>query len=124
MAGQHPALHEGADGIPEDDNGMWPCGWYKVRLVRKGEFVPARIYVFALVDPVTGELIADEQCRCEIDGKPRNPAREIGWMVSNPIKHSEFKYMTALRRWQRINAPEEYEAAWRPVDNLSTPIPE
>lgn len=124
LRGTNPGLHEGVDGIPEDDSGMWPCGWYRVRHVKRGPYVPARIYVFALVDPATGELIADEQCRCEIDGEPRNPMREISWMIAEPIKRSEFEYMTALRRWQRVNAPDEFEAAWRPVDHLSTPIPE
>ncbi len=124
LAGEKPGLHEGADGIPEDEHGNWPCGWYRARHVRRAPFVPARVYVLAQIDPVTKELVADEELRCEVDGVQRDPAREIGWLVQDPIKHSEFEYMTALRRWQRVNAPEEYAAAWHPIDNLSTPIPE
>jgi hypothetical protein len=122
LAGRPAPIYEGEDGLLIGDNGFWTCGWFKVRHVRKGAFVPARIYLLQMIDPETGELTADEVLRCEIDGKDRDPLRAMHWIVETPIPKHEFDYLTALRHWQRVNAPEEYEAAWRPVDNLSTPI--
>lgn len=97
------------------------CGWFKARLVKKGPFVPARIWLDQPVDE-DGQLTGPEELRCEIDGLPKDPLEQWTRLCQYAITESEFVYMTRLRAWQRVNEPDEYEAAWRPVDHLSTPI--
>lgn len=96
-------------------------GWYRGTLVPKGAWVPARIWMEQEVDEI-GELLAPEVLRCEIDGGVREPDQEWLWLCKQPISFKEFDYMTRLRAWQRVNAPDEYDAARQPVDHLSTPI--
>lgn len=97
------------------------CGFFKARLARKAPFVPARIWLRQEVDDA-GELTSPEVLLCEIDGVPKDPVAEWTRLCQYPITQTEFEYMTRLRAWQRANAPEEYQAAWRPVDHLKTPI--
>ena len=77
-------------------------GFYAVRRFRYGEwargpFVPARIWWEpGEIDPDTGELLTDERCRCEIDGRPADPWRNWTWLARRPISLSEFEWLTAL----------------------------
>lgn len=98
------------------------AGWFKTQFVRKGPWVPARIWLDQPIDPATGELVGPEEYRCEIDGVLQDADRHWLFLCRQPIAESEFQYMTALRRWQRVNAPDEYDCAWRPVVHLSTPV--
>lgn len=98
------------------------AGWFKTELVRKGTLVPARIWLEQPIDEETGELSGDEVMRCEVDGEPRDPDQQWLFLCKRPISEREFAHMTGLRRWQRINAPDEYDAARRPVDHMKTPI--
>lgn len=78
------------------------AGFYRVRRFAygqwvKGPFVPARIWWEpGQVDPATGELLTDEVCRAEIDGKPANPWRTWTWIAKHPIPESEWKWLKAL----------------------------
>lgn len=67
-------------------------GWYMRRLVQKGPFVPARIWLEA--DVVNGELTGLERLLCEVDGKRREVGSEWTWLASRPI--TEDKYMEML----------------------------
>jgi len=99
------------------------CGWFGTMLVRKGAWVPARVWLDQPIDEV-GELAGDEILRCEVDGRERDAGEQWLFLCQQPISEREFDHMTALRRWQRVNAPYEYSAAWKPVDHLKTPISE
>lgn len=98
------------------------AGWFKRRLVKKGCWVPARIWLEQETDEA-GELIAPERMLCEVDGQRRDPADQWLWLCQEPISEREFNYLTRLRAWQRINAPEEWDPMV-PVDHTKTPIVE
>lgn len=98
------------------------CGYFKTRLVPRGPFVPARIWMEQITDDETGELTQPEVLRCEIDGVPKEPLEEWVRLCNQAISHNEFDYMTRCRHWAKANDHDEYQAAWRPVDHLSTPI--
>lgn len=114
------AVTGGAWHIPINESDPL-CGYFKTRLVKDGPFVPARIWMEQPVDD-DGELISPEVLRCEVDGQAKDPVEQWVRLCHNAITHNEFDYMTRCRNWAKANAPEEYEAAWRPVDHLSTPI--
>lgn len=80
-------------------------GWYKRRLVRSGPWVPARVYLYQDVDEETGELIADEELRCEVNGKPADPVDQWLYLADQPIAEAEFHYMTADVAWCEKHAP-------------------
>lgn len=91
LAGEQPPVHEGE---PQ-------AGFYAVRKFPYGEWVkgpwiPARVWwEDGEIDPETGELMSDEQCRAEVDGKPMNPWSNWTWLARRPIPQSEFDWLTA-----------------------------
>ena len=118
----HVVVYQGKNIAPIAIGDEPQAGWFKTQLVRKGPWVPACIWLDQPTDPRTGELIDPEEYRCEVDGVPQDVDRYWLFLCKQPITESEFQYLTALRRWQRANAPEEFDAAWKPVDHLSSPI--
>lgn len=110
------------DGLPTNDEPQ--CGWFKRRLVKGGPFVPARIWLYAETDPVTGELMADETLQCEVNGQHADAHEAWLWLCANPITEAEFKYLTAVANYAAWHAPNDPAAnPARPVDWLSAPIP-
>lgn len=97
------------------------CGWFKRRMVKKGCWVPARIWLHQVVDHETGELSEPQQLLCEVDGERYEADDQWLWLCKEPITQAEFDYLTELRAWQRVNAPHEWDATV-PVDHLSTPV--
>lgn len=98
------------------------AGWWKMRLVRRGAWVPVLIWLVQEVGD-DGELLAPEVLKATVDGDEKDPRDIWQWCCTRPIPEHEFKYLTALRAWQRINEP----AAWDPykaVDMTETPIEE
>ena len=87
LKGEQPPIH---DADPQ-------VGWFKVRLVARGPFVPAKIWVHRDIDPLTGELTDDERYLCEIDGERRDPFREWVWLAKNPIPRAEYEELCDLR---------------------------
>lgn len=86
VAGQNPPMH---DGLPEP-------GWYKRRLVKKGPWVPVRIFVEREIDHETGELTCPEILRCEVEGiDGGDPADH--WTFLVPISRSEFDHLVDYR---------------------------
>jgi hypothetical protein len=88
LAGKRPPIHE-------NDPQM---GWFKVRMVRGGPFVPARIWIDREICPLTGELACDERFLCEIDGERRDVQREWVWLSKNPISKAEYDELCSLRQ--------------------------
>ncbi len=104
-------------GVNEDPQ----AGWFKRRLIKNGPWVPARIWLDQEVED--GELLAPERVLCEVDGQRRDALDQWLWLCQEPISEREFIYLTRLRAWQRVNAPEELERVGR-VDHTETPIVE
>lgn len=113
-------LHLEVDGLTSEPE----CGWYKLRLVKHGPWVPARIWVEQDIDEASGELISDEVMRCEVDGQYADPGERWLWLAHNPIPESEFNYLTATRRYATDHAPNEPMADPRKAVNwLEVPTP-
>jgi hypothetical protein len=73
-------------------------GYYRKRLVARGPWVPASIYVEREVCPETGELLSDETLRCEINGHPADPYEAWTWLARFPISRQEFEDLTLMAR--------------------------
>ena len=88
LAQKRPKVHEGEPQM----------GWFKVRMVRGGPFVPARIWIEREICPLTGELACDERILCEVNGARRDALREWVWLSKNPISKAAFDELCALRQ--------------------------
>lgn len=92
MAGEDPAVHEG-----EPQEGFYAVRRFSYGKWVQGPFVPARVWWEpGQIDPETGELLTDERCRAEVDGKELNPWTNWTWIGRRPISESEFMWLKAL----------------------------
>lgn len=87
LAGKRPPIHDGEPHV----------GWFKVRMVKGGPFVPARIWVEREICPNTGELEGDERLFLEVEGERLNLMRHWVWLSKNPISKAEFDHLFELR---------------------------
>lgn len=111
-----------AGGDPETTDEP-QCGWFKRRMVKLGPWVPARIWLDAWIDPVTGELMADETLQCEVNGAWADAADQWLWLCANPISEQEFRYLTALADHCARHEPAHPAAnPRRAINHLETPI--
>jgi hypothetical protein len=97
------------------------CGWFKRRMAKKCCWVPAVIFVHREICGETGELLSDERLLCDLDGSRADVDEQWLHLAKNPIEQSAHAYLTRLRAWQRVNAPDEWDP-YRPVDLTKTPI--
>lgn len=97
-------------------------GFFKLRLVKGGPWVPARIFEIPAVDPITSETLDRPQMlNAEIDGAPVDVDRV--WLFGYPIDQKEFDFLSATSRWARDFAPDEPAAKPREkMDPLKTPV--
>lgn len=86
MAGNNPPRHE-------DDP---QCGWFKMRRVKGGPWVPVQILVDRDIDHATGELLADERLRIEVEGIDKGDPLRL-WTYLTPISNAEFEHLTDYR---------------------------
>ena len=93
------------------------CGWFKRRLVKGGPMVPARIWLHQEIDEATGELVGDEELRCDVAGKSVDPVDAWTWICADPITHERYLFMMANAEWAKANAPDEPEADPRKAIN-------
>lgn len=105
LAGENPPTH---DGLPQ-------CGWFKVRLIKGGPWVAAKIWIEREIDPLTGELAEPERYACEVDGERRSPASI--WTHLRPISKAEYEAL--LHRRLMIPA---MQASMAKVDLIAEPI--
>lgn len=75
--------------LPTHENEVH-CGLFKKRLVARGPWVPASIYIERTVCPETGELLSDEKLRCEINGHPADPFEAWVWLAKHPVDQTEY----------------------------------
>lgn len=73
------------------------CGWFKVRMVKGGPFVPASITIEREIDFETGELADDERFVCEVDGEPRDAFKEWTWLAGRPISRADYDALSEMR---------------------------
>jgi len=92
MRGERPPVHEDE---PQS-------GWYKMRRVKGGQWVPVRIWWWRQVDH-TGDLVEPEKLRCVIGGIydefDADPAKLWVSCAKRPISPTEYnKLYTAAAR--------------------------
>lgn len=111
------ALAGARDTIVED---LPEVGFWKMRLVKRGAWVPVRIWLEQEIGD-DGELLAPEVVKCTVDGAEKDPREVWQWCCTRPIAEHEFRYMTALRAWQRVNEPDAWDP-YRAIDMTETTI--
>lgn len=110
--------------------------YYRVQLVKRGPYVPLKLWYSEPIDPLTGQRLerpamwrAVRNGRevpiwdviIEFDGQRfRNPPAVYG----DPITKEEYEYYDSLNKWAREHAPDTPEAKPRdPIDlNRLPPI--
>lgn len=104
LAGREVERH---DGIPE-------CGFYRMRNVKGGPWVPVKIVLERDIDPDTGELMGPERYIAEYDGK-RSNAFWV-WGRVSPISREEYDRLVAA-----VATNETMAANMVPVDLSEKP---
>ena len=61
------------------------CGWFKMRMIKGGPWVPVEIWIDQHIDPVTEELSAPEQMLCEVGGEASPLSRAWPRCSNKPI---------------------------------------
>jgi hypothetical protein len=105
------------------DIGVPRPGFWKIRLVRGGPHVPAKIWDEAERDPETGELLEDEKLRCVVNGIERDPEQWAERLncYGIAIDEDEYQYMSRVSDWAKEWAPDAPEASpTQPIDPLKT----
>jgi hypothetical protein len=111
------ALNGAREEITEQDP---QAGWWQIRLVKRGPWVPVRIWLEQEIGEC-GELLSPEVLKCTVDGAEKDPREVWQWCCTRPIEEHHFRYLTALRAWQRVNEPDRWDP-YKAVDMAETPI--
>lgn len=99
-------------------------GFYQMRLVKKGPFVPVEIRDVSEREEETGELMEDQRWVAFINGEERPVEYAWPWCSKAPISEAEYRFMVADARHAEAYRPEDPKASPRQaVDLLSAPIP-
>jgi hypothetical protein len=106
LAGLDPPMHENE---PQ-------CGYFAIRLRKDGVEVPVRIWMDQDIDPITGELCADEYLRCTVLHDARDVYETWLWCCASPITKEQFDYLHARYVWHAENAPDH------PFANPTKPV--
>ena len=105
--------------------GVPVVGIWRVRLVKKGPFVPVKIWDEAERGE-DGDLLEDEKLVCVINGERQDPtvwAERLN-LYGQPIDEAEFQHLSNVSAWAKEWAPDAPEATpEQPIDHLrSKPI--
>lgn len=102
------------------------AGLYKTQLVKRGPWVPVRIWRGFPIDPETGETreAGGWLWRALVNGEPTSIWRVWPYCGRNRISTEEYWYLLDLNTWARKYAPYAPEANPRqPVDlNRQPPL--
>lgn len=91
VSGDNPPVYEN-----EPQQGFYAVRKFSYGAWVKGPMVPARVWWEpGEIDPDTGELLSDERCCAEVDGKPVNPWRTWSWIARRPIPETEWRWLRA-----------------------------
>lgn len=88
------------------------CGYFRHRLVHGGPWVGVRIWREPQLDPETGQPTGLELLRCNVGGKPRDPAALWVVVATKPIKLSEYEFK---------GAEAEHARKWNPTHPSANP---
>jgi hypothetical protein len=88
LFGEKPPLHDDSPPMP---------GFYKRRLISRGPFVPARIWIEENRDD-DGELLEDVRYCCEVNGLICSAWGEWLMVCKYPISRDEWERMDGLRK--------------------------
>lgn len=94
------------------------AGFYRMRLVKNGPFVPVAIWIEKTVDETTGELLDDERYVALVNGKPEDPARIWTYCAARPIEEDEYRYHLEMGQWAAEHQPDHPAAHPRKPINL------
>lgn len=81
------------------------AGYYKMRLVKNGPWMPVRIWWHSVVDQETGELTEPERMLCLVGERERDIDRTWLSCCKNPISRPEYEAMMHTLRWAGSNDP-------------------
>ena len=76
-------------GEPDRHEDDPQCGWYQMRMVAKGHWVPVAIMMVQAVDEETGELTEPERIECLVAGQPADPVQI--WTRLQPISREAYE---------------------------------
>lgn len=85
------AVH--SDGMPIHESTPPQPGYYKRRLVARGQFVPARIWIERDADEETNEIMSDDKYHCEVNGNPADAFEEWLHLCKHAISQEEYELM-------------------------------
>lgn len=91
LRGENPPVYE-------DDP---QCGYFAMRMVKGGPFVPVEIKIERDIDTFTGELMDDERIVCTVGDDLRDPSEVWIWASKRPISKAEFN---SLRKASKAEA--------------------
>lgn len=83
------------------------AGFFRTRMVKGGPLVPCRIWLIETFDPETGDLMADTECKAEVNGKEEDAYRIWSYCADKPITEAEYRFMRSEAAWAKANAPSE-----------------
>lgn len=95
------------DGLPE-------CGFYRMKLIRGGPWVPVEVKVVRAIDIDTGDLTEPEKYVAVCEGRTRDAA--LIWDRLEPISRKDFDNLVA-----RIAGDERLQANMVRLDLSETP---
>lgn len=91
------------------------CGWYQMREVKNGPWIPVEIWCDRDVDE-NGDLTCDEVLRADAFG--RSVDAEMVWTWLRPISKSDFEKLTDYRMKNQHRIQDN-----KPIDLGSAPTP-
>lgn len=103
--------------IPQIDDPQ--VGFYQIKLVKKGPFIPVRIWDHIAERDEAGDLMEDEGLRCQIDGEEANPYEQWVYFGNNPITEAEYNFMVADSAHAKKYRPDDAKATPRKAISLS-----
>jgi hypothetical protein len=106
-------------------------GLYRIRLVKGGPYVAARIEYGPPADPIDDTpLDRAPRWQCWIDGEmigaDRDPHKAGAYRIwpAHQISQDDYDHMLAISKWARENSPRDPAAnPSRPIDLMTTPVP-
>lgn len=115
FAALHAWHRDAIAGLPVDrHDGIPEAGWFRMRRVKGGPFVPVQIVCERDLDDETGELAAPERLVAIFDGT-RCAAASI-WTYVEPISRAEY-----LALVERARTDERMAATMVPMNLSDTP---
>lgn len=117
--------------VPAMNNGDPIPGLYRIRLVKGGPWVAARIVYGPPLDPIDGtELDRAPRWQCWIDGEmigaDPDPHAAGAYRIwpAHQVSQAEYDHMVAVSKWAKEHSPRDPAAnPTRPIDPLTAPIP-